>query len=85
MMSAKTESVNRIPLSYALFTSARLSHENLAHSVLDLAGIDADGLDRSKSIFAEAFAESPRRYVVRGTLHEFPEPGAAAVPLPASR
>jgi heptose-I-phosphate ethanolaminephosphotransferase len=47
--------------------SAPLSLTNLAHSLLDAAGIEAHGLDRSHSIFSDRFEEAPRLCRVGGT------------------
>ena len=59
---------------------AALSLENLPHSMLHLAGIQADGLDPKRSVFSEAFAPRKRSYIVRGALRaEMPgAPGAEA-------
>jgi heptose-I-phosphate ethanolaminephosphotransferase len=61
---------------------AKLSVSNLPHSLLDLAGIEAEGLDRSMSIFSSNFTEKERWFSspslpssgegsgwVRGSLH----------------
>ncbi|MGB8931069.1 MAG: phosphoethanolamine transferase [Anaeromyxobacteraceae bacterium] len=53
--------------------TARLSQSNLTHSILDLAGIEARGLDLSKSIFSDRFRERPRWSLVRGRLREYTE------------
>jgi heptose-I-phosphate ethanolaminephosphotransferase len=47
---------------------ASLSLSNISHSVLDLAGVEATGLDRRLSIFSSDFTTSQRSYIVRGTL-----------------
>ena len=57
----------------ALQANARrpLSLSNLPHSMLQLAGIQADGLDLSRSVFSPMFAAQPRSYIVRGALHTY--------------
>ena len=67
----------------ALKTNARapLSLSNLPHSMLQLAGIQADGLDLSRSVFSPAFAPQPRSYIVRGSLRTYAHNiGGAAAP-----
>jgi heptose-I-phosphate ethanolaminephosphotransferase len=50
--------------------AAPLSLSNLPHSLLDLAGIDAKGLDPQMSLFNPSFAPRPRWYIVRGELRQ---------------
>jgi len=52
-------------------TRVGISLANLSHSVLDLAGIEARGLDRSKSVFAGEFQPAPRFVRVRGRVQEY--------------
>jgi glucan phosphoethanolaminetransferase (alkaline phosphatase superfamily) len=47
-----------------------LSISNLPHSLLDLAGISAKGLDPKMSLFKPNFAPGPRWYVVQGELRQ---------------
>jgi len=48
--------------------TAPLNLSNLSHSLLDLAGIDATGLDRKLSLFNSSFAPRERWYIVRDEL-----------------
>jgi heptose-I-phosphate ethanolaminephosphotransferase len=61
----------------AVHATAKLSLSNFAHSLLDLAGIEARGLDRRTSIFAADFATKDRWYMVRGNLRKEPSMTAA--------
>ena len=47
-----------------------LSLSNIPHSILELAGIRAKGLDPTMSIFSPNFANRVRSYVVRGDLRQ---------------
>ena len=48
--------------------AAPLSLSNLPHSLLELAGIQAKGLDPKMSLFSPRFELHPRSYIVRGEL-----------------
>ena len=49
---------------------AKLSLSNLSQSLLDLAGINALGADRSMSIFEPGFVPKERWYIARGKLRK---------------
>lgn len=53
-----------------------VSLSNLSHSLLDLADIEALGLDRTLSLFSPSLVIRRRSYIVRGELRQ--EEGAAA-------
>ena len=73
----------RLPAGVALARSragAALSLSDVPHLLLDVAGIQARGLDPSRSIFNPAFRERTRRFLVRGELRTAgpgPPPDAA--------
>ena len=50
---------------------APLTAAHFAHSLLDLAGIDARGLDLGKSVFAGRLRPEPRFFLARGKLREW--------------
>jgi hypothetical protein len=56
-------------------SSAKLSLSNIAHSLLDVAGIETRELDRRRSIFSRQFVAMPRFYMVRGELRSESTPG----------
>ena len=56
-----------------LHAAQPLSLSNLPHSLLDLADIDAKGLDKRMSVFSASFEQHPRSYIVHGALR--PEAG----------
>ena len=56
---------------------AKLSLSNIAHSMLDVAGIQTKELDRRQSIFSSEFAAGPRFYMLRGELHAESPVGAS--------
>ena len=49
---------------------APLSLSNLPHSLLDLAGIHALGVDPEMSLFNSRFAPKQRAYLLRGELRK---------------
>jgi heptose-I-phosphate ethanolaminephosphotransferase len=53
-----------------------LTLSNLPHSLLDLAGLEAQGLDKTSSIFSKSFSAGPRWYIVRGELKQAQATGA---------
>jgi hypothetical protein len=50
--------------------AAPLSLFSLPHSLLDLAGINANGLDPQMSLFNRRSAPRPAWYIVRGELRQ---------------
>lgn len=48
-----------------------LSTRHVFHSLVDLAGIRAEGFSRELSIFGEALATPPRRFLARGRVTDF--------------
>jgi glucan phosphoethanolaminetransferase (alkaline phosphatase superfamily) len=60
---------------------APLTVAHFAHSLLDVAGIEARGLDPGKSVFGGKLRDEPRAYLSRGKLLEWrgPPTKAAAV------
>ncbi len=50
---------------------APLTVAHFSHSLLDLAGIDARGLDLGKSVFGDRLRPEPRFFLARGMLREW--------------
>jgi heptose-I-phosphate ethanolaminephosphotransferase len=76
---AKVESARRA-------RAAPLTVAHFAHSLVDLAGIEARGLDAGKSVFSGRLRDDPRAYLSRGKLAEWRgAPRGAAAGAGASR